>query len=93
VKGQVNISESTYMRIKDFFETEHRGQIMAKNKGAVDMYFVKRIKPELSGDDAGREPNQRFREMYRARQARIAGLKEFKGKVDLAIDMNAIRGR
>jgi class 3 adenylate cyclase len=92
-RGQVNISESTYMRIKDFFETEHRGQIMAKNKGAVDMYFVKRIKPELSGDDAGREPNQRFREMYRARQARIAGLKEFKGKVDLAIDMNAIRGR
>jgi class 3 adenylate cyclase len=68
-RGQVNISESTYVRIKDFFETEHRGQIMAKNKGAVDMYFVKRIKPELSVDGAGREPNQRFREMYRGRQS------------------------
>lgn len=69
-KGQVNISESTCVQISDFFETEHRGQIVAKNKGAVDMYFVKRIKPELSQDEAGLVPNERFREMYRARQAR-----------------------
>jgi len=68
-KGQVNISESTYVQINDFFETEHRGQIMAKNKGAVDMYFVKRIKPELAQDAEGLIPNDRFREMYRARQA------------------------
>jgi class 3 adenylate cyclase len=68
-KGRVNISESTYIRIKDFFETEARGQILAKNKGAVNMYFVKRIKPELSCDPAGRKPNERFREMYHARQA------------------------
>ncbi|MEA1947552.1 MAG: type II toxin-antitoxin system VapB family antitoxin [Thermodesulfobacteriota bacterium] len=27
------------------------------------------------------------------RKSRISGLKEFKGKVDLDIDMNAIRGR
>jgi class 3 adenylate cyclase len=72
-RGQVNISASTYVRIKDFFETEHRGQIMAKNKGAVDMYFVKRIKPELSDDDAGREPNELFREMYQARQTKLSG--------------------
>ncbi len=63
-KGQVNISESTYQRIKDFFETEHRGQIMAKNKGAVNMYFVKRILPALSLDPDGLQPNDRFREMY-----------------------------
>lgn len=67
-KGQVNISESTYNRIKDFFVTNARGQILAKNKGAVDMYFVKGIRPELSSDAAGRVPNDRFREMYRARQ-------------------------
>jgi class 3 adenylate cyclase len=68
-KGRVNISETTYIRIKDFFETEARGQILAKNKGAVDMYFVKQIKPELSADPAGRKPNERFREMYHARQS------------------------
>lgn len=67
-RGQVNISESTYVRIRDFFETEHRGQIMAKNKGVVDMYFVKRIKPDLSLDGDDLCPNERFREMYRRRQ-------------------------
>jgi len=62
-KGQVNISESTHVQISDFFETEHRGQIVAKNKGAVDMYFVKRIQPELSQDAEGLIPNERFREI------------------------------
>lgn len=67
-KGQLNISEATYVRIRDFFATEYRGQVVAKNKGAVDMYFVKRIKPDLSQDAEGLVPNERFREMYRARQ-------------------------
>lgn len=64
-RGRINISESTYLRIKDFFETEARGQIMAKNKGPVEMYFVNRIKYEFSSDVAGLQPNQRFREMFR----------------------------
>jgi class 3 adenylate cyclase len=64
-RGRVNISESTYMRIKDCFETEYRGQIMAKNKGAIDMYFVQRIIPDLSHDPAGLYPNKRFREICR----------------------------
>jgi adenylate cyclase len=66
----VNISESTYQRIKDLFETEHRGQVMAKNKGTVNMHFVKRILPALSLDPEGLQPNERFREMYKVRQAR-----------------------
>jgi hypothetical protein len=41
---------------------------MAKNKGVVDMYFVKRIKPDLSQDGDDLCPNERFREMYRRRQ-------------------------
>jgi len=64
-KGRVNVSESTYVRIKDYFETEARGQIMAKNKGAVEMYFVKRLKPEFSSDAAGLQPNQRFYDLCR----------------------------
>jgi len=73
-RGQVNISESTYQRIKDFFETEHRGQIIAKNKGAVNMYFVKRILPALSLDSEGLQPNERFREMYRTFQEKFLEL-------------------
>jgi class 3 adenylate cyclase len=39
--GKVNISQMTYEKIKHRFSCEHRGKIEAKNKGAVDMYFVK----------------------------------------------------
>lgn len=75
-KGKVNISESTYTRIKDFFETESRGKIMAKNKGAIEMYFVKRIRPELSADAAGFQPNQRFRDLYEIFRGREQKVKE-----------------
>ena len=39
--GMVNISGDTYELVKDHFKTEYRGKIKAKNKGEVDMYFVK----------------------------------------------------
>ena len=38
--GKVNISESTYELIKDDFDCEYRGEIHAKNKGMLKMYFV-----------------------------------------------------
>ena len=42
--GRIALSESTYHRVKDQFECEHHGQIEAKNKGLLDMYFLNRIK-------------------------------------------------
>ncbi len=38
--GRINISGSTYELVKTTFECVHRGKIMAKNKGEIDMYFV-----------------------------------------------------
>jgi adenylate cyclase len=38
--GRVVISESTYHRVKDEFECEHRGPIEAKNKGMLDTYIL-----------------------------------------------------
>lgn len=38
--GRVNISESTYNLVKDKFNCEYRGEIEAKGKGKVKMYFV-----------------------------------------------------
>lgn len=38
--GRVNISESTYRKIKYNFDCTYRGKVQAKNKGMVDMYFV-----------------------------------------------------
>lgn len=38
--GRVNISERTYQLVKDDFEFSYRGEIEAKHKGKLKMYFV-----------------------------------------------------
>jgi class 3 adenylate cyclase len=38
--GKINISETTYSLVKDSFTCEYRGEIEAKNKGKLKMYFV-----------------------------------------------------
>lgn len=58
--GQVNISGATYELVKEFFTCEYRGEIKAKNKGKIDMYFVHTIKPELSENGEGIVPNELF---------------------------------
>ncbi len=45
VAGQINVSETTYALIKDKFTCVYRGEIHAKNKGALKMYFVLPAKP------------------------------------------------
>lgn len=42
--GKVNVSHSTYMKCKEDFDFEERGEIAAKNKGEILMYFVERKK-------------------------------------------------
>ncbi|MBL1180138.1 MAG: HD domain-containing protein [Bacteroidetes bacterium] len=59
-EDKVNISGATYEHIKDFFVCEYRGKVKAKNKGFIDMYFVNSIKPELSVNGEGIEPNENF---------------------------------
>lgn len=38
--GRINISHSTFEKVNHLFKCEYRGKIEAKNKGAIDMYFV-----------------------------------------------------
>ena len=40
VAGRINVSESTYELVKDKFTFEYRGEIDAKNKGMLKMYYV-----------------------------------------------------
>ena len=61
--GKVNISGATYEEIKEYFDCEYRGKLPVKNKGAIDMYYVHRIKPDLSIDAKGIEPNEKFMEL------------------------------
>jgi len=62
--NKINISGATYNYIKELFACSYRGKIQAKHKGEIDMYFVERIKPEFSADEAGIMPNNLFKEKY-----------------------------
>lgn len=63
--GRVNTTEYTKNLIEAYFEVEYRGEIEAKNIGLLRAFFVNRIKPELSKDAEGFEPNERFWERRR----------------------------
>lgn len=39
--GEINISQATYELVKDEFTCEYRGEVTAKNKGLMKMYFVR----------------------------------------------------
>jgi len=58
--GRLNVSEAVYRATEALFQWTPRGQIGAKGLGEVAMYFVDGIRPELSVDGAGREPNDAF---------------------------------
>lgn len=58
--NKVNISDKTYELVKDFFDCTFRGEREVKNGLVLSMYFVDRIKPELSADDKGVKPNKKF---------------------------------
>ena len=58
--GRVNISASTLHHVARLFQTEPRGQVEVKHIGAVDMYFLDRIRPEFSADPEGHMPNAEF---------------------------------
>lgn len=62
--GRINISTTTYERVKDFFDFEYRGKIIAKRKGDMDMYFLSKIKEELSENGEGIKPNKKFWDNY-----------------------------
>jgi class 3 adenylate cyclase len=58
--GRVNISASTLHHVDRLFHTEPRGTVEVKHIGAVDMYFLNRIRPEFSLDPEGCRPNAQF---------------------------------
>jgi len=58
--GKVMVSGSTFSYIEPYFECEFKGKVQTKGKGLMDMYVVNRIKPELSKNNEGLYPNDRF---------------------------------
>lgn len=72
--NKINISGVTHEFVKDFFECTYRGKIPVKHKGDIDMYFADRIRKELSVDDDGSVPNQKFWESYEQLNRKEHGL-------------------
>lgn len=42
-EGKINVSHSTYERLKDKYEFEYRGELAVKNVGNLKMYFAKDV--------------------------------------------------
>jgi class 3 adenylate cyclase len=64
--GRINLTSATQSMVTDFFLCEQRGSIAVKNKEPIVMYFLLGIRPELTVPGNGAEPNQLFKEKYRA---------------------------
>lgn len=73
--GRVNISDTTYFQVKDFFDCTCRGEMPVKNRGRVKMYFVDGIKPALSEGGMGKEPNNLF--TLRLQQVRMLDVEDY----------------
>ncbi len=61
-ENRINVSHATYVRVKDFFACESRGEVATKEGTSHPMYFVRGIHPELVGPGS---PPAAFRERYR----------------------------
>lgn len=73
--GQINISGNTFMFVKDYFDCTFRGKMPVKNKGDIQMYFVKGIKADLSNNLEGIQPNHEFNILLQL--IRLGDLEEF----------------
>ncbi len=66
--GKVNISANTYVLVSEYFICQNHGKQPVKYEGELDMYYVERLKPELTDDETGLIPNHTFQVKYALRQ-------------------------
>lgn len=62
--NRINLSQQTHLRVKDFFECEHRGKILTKDKKELDMYFANGLLPSLV-EGSTQIPPEPFLRRYR----------------------------
>lgn len=58
---KINISLSTYEKIKNYFNCEYRGVLPVKNMPDIGMYFLTGIKAEYSLNGRGKLPNKEMK--------------------------------
>lgn len=73
--GRVNVSESTYLLIRDIFDCEYRGKVPVKGKDEkMDMYFVNGFKAMYAENPLRSLPNKEF--AHKLALFRFDGLQE-----------------
>lgn len=60
---KIAITEDTFEHIEPYFECKSKGKVTTKNGLKIMMYDVLSIKPELSVDGLGLEPNEAFHKL------------------------------
>lgn len=63
-EGEILISAMTYELVKELFECEYHGSLPVKYKGDLQVFNVIGLKPALSADGKGKEPNNAFSVQY-----------------------------
>lgn len=63
--GKVNVSAATAALTEAFFNLEDRGQVTAKNKGELEMYFVRGYSDSYARDTEKQLPNAAFSRVIR----------------------------
>jgi class 3 adenylate cyclase len=58
--GTVNVTTATYGLVASLFEGVDRGVVPVRGREPLPMTAIRRLRPELSDDDAGTVPNARF---------------------------------
>jgi len=71
--GRINVSEQVCGHAKPYFELTPREALPAKQGVAVRMFYLERLKPEFSADEAGQYPNERFFEAVNPAHVRRPG--------------------
>lgn len=64
--GRINVSEQVYHYAQPYCLLEERGVIEIKNKKPIRMYFLNRLKPEFSADNAGLRCNERLLDLVKS---------------------------
>ncbi|MCQ2959065.1 MAG: HD domain-containing protein [Bacteroidales bacterium] len=73
--GRVNVSESTFLMVREFFNCEYRGKVSLKGKETkMDTYFVNGFKTMFTENPLKALPNKEF--TYKLALLRFEGLQE-----------------
>lgn len=90
IPDHINVTGYFKTKIEAYFDFTPRGKIEVKNRGAIDMYFLDKVKLEYSLYHHGKKANLELRRLAQLPNADFEGLRSFivsKLKAELSDDL------